>query len=160
VLPLELRPAANLREEHELPFVDFGGGVEVKLLQVDLDKGVWIVRNRFSPGVVLQTHRHTGPVYAFTECGSWHYAEYPTDINRAGSYLFEPAGSTHTLVVSPDNTEPTLVWFVIVGANLNLACDGAIESVSDAASVLRRYKQEVARAGVGPVRVIGDADAS
>ena len=28
-------------------------------------EGLWIVRTRFAPGVEVQTHRHTGPVYAF-----------------------------------------------------------------------------------------------
>ena len=36
--------------------------------------------------------------------GAWKYAEYP-EVNRAGSYLFEPAGSIHTLTVLEDNTE-------------------------------------------------------
>lgn len=153
------QPPATLREEHELPYVDLGGGVEIKVLQVDLDRGVWIVRNRFAPGAVVQTHTHTGPVYAFTESGSWYYAEYAHEVNRPGSYLFEPAGSTHTLTVPVDNAGPTEVWFVIEGVNLNLAADGTVERVVDAAGVLRRYKAGLAELGRTDVRVIGDPDA-
>ena len=158
--PATTAPPALLREEHELPWVDLGDGIEIKVLQVDLDNGVWIVQNRFAPGAVVQTHRHTGSVNAFTETGSWFYAEYPHEVNRPGSYLYEPAGSTHTLTVPDTNTEPTLVWFVIHGANLNLAADGSVERIVDAQAVLTRYKQEIAALGLPPVSVIGDPEAT
>ena len=41
-------------------------------------------------------------------------------MNIAGSYLYEPAGSVHTLHVPATNTESTEVSFAIRGANLNL----------------------------------------
>ena len=65
-------------------------------------------------------------------------AEYP-EVNRAGSYLYEPAGSIHTLTVPEDNTEDTDVWFAIYGANLNLDDDGNVEMVIDAGTVLEFY---------------------
>jgi quercetin dioxygenase-like cupin family protein len=153
--PVALAPPALLREDHELPWVDLGGGIEIKVLQVDLDNGVWIVRNRFAPGAVVQTHKHTGSVNAFTETGSWYYAEYPHEINRPGSYLFEPAGSTHTLTVPDSNEEPTLVWFVIHGANLNLAADGSIDTVIDAQVILDFYLLLAEAGGHPRPKVIG-----
>ena len=60
-------------------------------------------------------------------------------VNRAGSFLYEPAGSVHTLIVPDDNTEPTDVFFAIWGANLNLDADGNVESVTDAKSMLDGY---------------------
>lgn len=152
-------PPATLRLEEDLPFVTIAPGTEIKVAQVDLDAGLWIVRNRFAPGAVVPTHRHTGSVLAFTETGAWKYAEYPGEVNRAGSYLFEPAGSTHTLTVLEDAGEPTLVWFVIHGANLELDADGRVDRVVDAARVLRGYKRLCAEAGLPTPRVIGDPDA-
>ncbi len=73
-----VQPPAQLRTDDDLPWVGLGDGIELKVLQVDLDEGIWIIRNRFAPGTVVQTHRHTGPVYAFTEQGSWFYASTPT----------------------------------------------------------------------------------
>ena len=102
------------------------------------DEGLWIIRNRFAPGVVVQRHRHTGPVYGYTVSGAWKYAEYP-EVNRAGSFLFEPAGSVHTLTVPADNTEPTEVWFQMYGVNLNLDAHGNVESVTDGPGVLAAY---------------------
>ena len=88
----------------------------------------------------MQTHKHTGHVYAFTQRGSWHYLESPESVNRAGSYLYEPAGSIHTLVVPETNDEVTDVWFTIHGANLNLDADGNVEMVIDAHGMLPFYQ--------------------
>ena len=89
-------------------------------LRFDQLHGTWVILNRFRPGVLLQTHRHTGSVDAYTSAGRWHYLEYDFYVT-AGSYLFEPANSVHTLHVPEDNTEDTDVCFVIEGALLNLA---------------------------------------
>ena len=61
-------------------------------------------------------------------------------MNTAGSYLYEPAGSTHTLHVPETNTEVTDVWFTIHGANLNLDEHGAVELVVDAHLILPVYR--------------------
>jgi quercetin dioxygenase-like cupin family protein len=136
----EQAPTALHRGEADLPFVDLGDTGLLQLLQVDLASGVWVVRNRFSPGSTVQTHTHTGHVHAFTQSGSWHYLESPEAVNVAGSYLYEPAGSTHTLHVPASNTEVTDVWFTIHGANLNLGADGQVEMVIDAHAILPVYR--------------------
>ena len=131
-------PTAIHRGEDELPFVDIGQGSTLQLLQVDIDQGLWVVRNRFAPGTTIDTHKHTGEVFAFTLAGSWKYAEYP-EVNTAGSYLYEPAGSIHTLTVPEENTETTDVFFAIYGANLNLDAEGNIISVYDAGFIRDAY---------------------
>jgi len=75
-------------------------------------------------------------------------------VNTAGSYLFEPAGSVHTLTVPADNTEVTDVWFAVYGANLNLDADGNVESVSDAETILRSYRSRCRKMGVDDPPVI------
>ncbi len=124
--------------EEEIPWINTGTGVELKLVQADIEAGLWIVRNRFVPGVVVQKHRHTGQVYGYTLTGAWKYAEYDYT-NRAGSFLYEPAGSEHTLTVLDDNSEPTDVWFQIYGSNLNLDADGNVESITDAEGIYAAY---------------------
>ena len=140
--------------EDELPFVWVDDKVELQVLQIDIDLGLWIIRNRFHPGARVQTHKHTGTVFAFTQSGSWKYEEYP-EVNTAGSYLFEPAGSTHTLIVPETNTEITDVWFAIYGANLNLAADGSVDLVIDAQAVYEFYVAMCAEQGVTDPPVIG-----
>jgi len=134
-------PSALHRGEHDLPFVDVGDGVLLQLLQADLAAGVWVVRNKFAPGTTIQRHKHTGAVYAFTQTGRWKYLEYPDVINQAGSYLYEPAGSVHTLHVPADNQGDTDVWFTIHGANLNLNDQGGVDFVIDAHGILPLYRQ-------------------
>ena len=136
----ELAPTAVHRGERDLPFVTLPDSIRMQVLQVDLANGVWVIRSLFSPGTTVPTHKHTGHVYALTQRGRWHYLESPDAVNEAGSYLFEPAGSVHTLHVPADNDGDTDVWFVIHGANLNLSADGQVESVIDAGVVLAGYR--------------------
>ncbi len=147
-------PQALHRGEDELPFIEFGPGQELQLLQVDIEGGLWVIRNRFAPGTEVQTHKHTGEVYAFTTSGSWKYAEYP-EVNVAGSYLYEPAGSTHTLIVPDSNTEVTDVRFIIYGANLNLDADGNVDLVIDAGLVWEYYRDMCGAMGRPNPPVIG-----
>jgi 2,4'-dihydroxyacetophenone dioxygenase len=131
-------PQALHRGESELPFVALGDGTHLQLLQVDVELGLWVIRTKFEAGVTVPTHKHTGSVFAFTISGSWKYLEYP-DVNLPGSYLFEPAGSVHTLTVPAENEGMTDVWFAIYGANLNLDADGNVETVIDAGLVRDTY---------------------
>ena len=84
------------------------------------------------------------PVYGYTTSGAWKYAEYDY-VNRAGSFLFEPAGSVHTLQCVEDDTH---VWFQMYGVNLNLDADGRVESVADGPGTLAMYYQRCEAAGL------------
>src|SRR5258706_13460292 len=128
-------PTAVHIGKDDLPFVDIGDGSKLKVIHVDVNAGLWIVENIFQAGYDVQKHKHTGPVYAYTVSGAWKYKEYDY-VNRPGSFLYEPAGSVHSLTAVEDNTQ---VWFQIYGANLNLDADGNIESIIDAAGVLAAY---------------------
>ena len=132
--------------ETDLPWVDATGGVWLQVIRVDRAGGVWVVRNRFEPGVRLQPHRHTGPVDGFTIAGRWHYLEYDF-YSTPGSYIREPAGSVHTLDVPEDNDGLTDVLFVIEGVNLNLAADGSVESITDGPGTLAAYQALCAAQG-------------
>jgi quercetin dioxygenase-like cupin family protein len=147
-------PSALHRAEGELPFVSFFEGLAFQLLQASVEQGLWVVRTHFQPGVTIPTHRHTGEVFAVTFSGSWRYLEYP-EVNTAGSYLFEPAGSQHTLHVPASNTGITDVWFAVRGANLNLDEQGNVASIWDAAFMIETYLDLCAKAGHGRPRVIG-----
>jgi quercetin dioxygenase-like cupin family protein len=134
-LSVQASTEAQHRGAAELPFVEIGGGNKLKVIQVDVAEGLWIVENIFQTGYAVQTHRHTGPVYAYTVRGAWKYREYDY-VNRAGSFLFEPAGSVHTLECVEDDTQ---VWFQMYGVNLNLDAEGTIESVFDGPGALEAY---------------------
>jgi 2,4'-dihydroxyacetophenone dioxygenase len=145
---LQIDNAVRHAGENDLPWVDATGGIWLKVIRVDAAAGVWVVRNRFEPGVRLQTHRHTGPVDGYTVSGRWHYLEYDFH-STAGSYIREPAGSVHTLDVPEDNHEVTEILFIMEGVNLNLAADGSVESVTDGLGTLAAYEALAEAQGFG-----------
>ena len=131
----EMLPGAVHIGADELPFAEIGGGSKLKVVQVDHASGLWVIENIFQAGFELPTHRHTGPVWGFTLSGAWKYKEYDY-VNRAGSVLFEPAGSVHTLQCIKDDTR---VWFHMTGSNLNLDAGGRITHVDDGPTALDAY---------------------
>jgi len=134
----------------DLPFVDIGNGNKLKVLQVKSGEGLWIIENVFQQGWEVQTHRHTGPVWGYTTSGAWKYKEYDY-VNRAGSFLYEPAGSVHTLQCIEDETH---VWFHMYGSNINLDENGEVASVVDGAVTLQAYLALAEAQGLGRPNVI------
>jgi quercetin dioxygenase-like cupin family protein len=114
--------------------------IRLKLLMADVEGQRFAVRMQFAPGLTAVPHKHTGEVHAFTLAGRWRYVDYPdSPDNVAGSYLFEPPGTTHTLQIDGEITETTDVLFVIYGAMLHMDEAGAIIGVTDAESSLKEY---------------------
>ncbi len=146
-LPL---PVASHLGADELPFVDIGGGNLLKVLLVHEEEGLWIIENVFQKGYVLPKHRHTGPVFGYTVSGAWKYQEYDY-VNRAGSFLHEPAGSVHTLECIEDDTR---VWFQMYGVNLDLDDAGNVIAVNDGARALAGYRSLCEAAGFPPPAVL------
>jgi 2,4'-dihydroxyacetophenone dioxygenase len=128
----------------DLPFVDIGDGSLLKVIQVKPQEGRWIVETIFKAGYEVDKHRHTGPIYAFTRSGAWGYKEYDY-VNREGSFLYEPAGSEHTLQSHENDTQ---VWFQMYGSNINLDADGNITSVVDGSLTLEFYLAMCEEAGL------------
>ncbi len=154
VVPLRGITTAMHVGEGESPFVDIGDGTLIQLLMVDLTQNIWITRNRMQPGTRVIKHYHTGAVYAFTIQGSWLYEEYPDTVNEPGSFLFEPAGSVHTLTIPEDQTGETVVWFLIHGTNINIDERGDVVSIADAFNVLEGYRLLCDAQGVSSEGVI------
>ncbi len=55
-------------------------------------------------GGFLSKHKHPAPVHGFVIKGSWKYLENDW-VAKEGSYLCEPPGEIHTLVVDEDCDE-------------------------------------------------------
>lgn len=118
--------------------------IQLKAMMLDIEGGRYAVRMRFRAGLQVAPHKHTGEVHAYTFSGKWNYLEYAeSPANVAGSYLFEPPGTTHTLKVADDAGEWTEVLFILYGAMLHMDETGAIVAVTDAESVLAEYAQRL-----------------
>jgi quercetin dioxygenase-like cupin family protein len=145
-------PTAVHLGRDEIPFAEMGGGNLIRVLQVREKESLWIIENVFQAGFEVATHRHTGPVWGYTTSGAWKYKEYEY-VNRAGSFLYEPANSVHTLQCVEDDTR---VWFHMYGVNLNLDTAGNIESVSDGPGTLAFYLALCQEQGLGRPPVVVD----
>ena len=135
-------------------------GVDSQLLAADVEGGCFVVRLIGQPGASVPTHLHTGVVHAFTLSGKWQYREYPdSPPNTTGSYLFEPAGSRHTLQIAHDAGGPTDILFVIYGALVNFDEHGAQIAVLDAGTALEAFQSlpEAQRSDAARVIVGGRA---
>jgi quercetin dioxygenase-like cupin family protein len=73
-------------------------------LCLNVGQGYWVNLLRVRKSGVLSRHRHPNPVHGFVLKGRWHYLEHDW-VATEGSYVFEPPGETHTLVVPDDVTE-------------------------------------------------------
>lgn len=124
----------------ELPWMEAGDGSALQLLHVDLAQGLWVSKTRVPPGYRVPKHYHTGLVFAVTLQGRWFYAETPEAVSSPGSYLFEPAGSLHTLCTPTDQDGDTIAWFAIYGANINVDDEHKVTSVIDARAALEIYR--------------------
>jgi 2,4'-dihydroxyacetophenone dioxygenase len=143
-------------------FAAFSDGLEPKqrhrdhyIADIDLDddrlwvpwgdtKGVWfqpccsnVTAGGFSivvkglPGAVLGTHYHVGDVYGMNMRGLWRYLESEW-IAKPGTFIYEPAGEAHTLVVLEDSPESMMAFFVVRGALVYMEPDGTFKSYEDA----------------------------
>lgn len=136
-------PSALHRGDDELPWVDAGEGNLIRVLMVAEQQGIFVLENILRGGMQVAPHRHTGPVSAFTVSGAWTYKENDF-VNHAGSFLFEPAGSLHTIHCLEDNTR---IWFQVQGAILPLGTEGNVEHVMDAGTMLAMYRMLCAEQG-------------
>ncbi|MFB7715371.1 2,4'-dihydroxyacetophenone dioxygenase family protein [Streptomyces sp. NPDC056105] len=136
-LPLLSLPQTELLTLNidDLPLVESEPGTRIQLLRLDLEAGRWVVMAHMAPGASVPIHYHTGTAEVYTLKGRWFYKEYPDQPQTAGSYLFEPGGSVHTLFTPEDNTEDTVMLVSVAGANVNFTEDGQFHSIIDAVSI-------------------------
>ncbi len=94
-------------------------------LCLNTSQGYWVHLTKVRGGGFLSRHRHPSPVHGFVIKGSWRYLEHDW-VAREGSYIYEPPGEIHTLVVDPDCDE-MITLFHNTGALIY--CDEAGNSI-------------------------------
>jgi 2,4'-dihydroxyacetophenone dioxygenase len=123
--------------ESDIPLIKdtVGPGIHIQVLRLDFDHNEWVVLVTFAPGTRLPLHYHSGPAEVYTLKGRWFYGEYPEQPQTSGSYLYEPGGSVHTLYVPQDNSEDTVLFVRVSGANVNFDDDGRLDSILDTVAI-------------------------
>jgi len=147
----------NIHEEPGIDFGEFFPGMMLWPLFLDPDNGVWVLYARYGAGTRMPQHFHTGQVHFFTTKGRWNYAEYPDDPQTAGSYLYEPPGSVHSLTI-PDDSEGTEGFMVVNGVNINFDDEGNYIDTSHAGSMEEMILQVAKAQGIAMPRYIRPGD--
>jgi 2,4'-dihydroxyacetophenone dioxygenase len=108
-----------------------------KPLRLSPERRLWANLLKVSPAGLLNRHRHLGPVEAWVLQGRWRYLEHDW-VAGPGSYVHEPEGDVHTLVVEPGEEMVTL--FLVHGAVEYLAEDGSVAYTDTAERKLELYE--------------------
>lgn len=84
-----------------------------------LDRVTGVVANllRVRRGGNLGKHIHNAPVYGYVLKGSWRYLEHDW-IASAGSFVYEPPGEVHTLVVDRATAHDEMITYFVVHGGL------------------------------------------
>ena len=88
-------------DDDERYWVPRGNNVWFRPLQFNVTQGSWVNLVKASREGIIGRHRHPAPVTGFTLEGCWGYIEHDWTA-KPGTFIFEPAGETHTLIVKPE----------------------------------------------------------
>ena len=109
--------------------------------------GGWANLLKVTKAGVLSRHRHPAPVHGYVIKGSWRYREHDW-IAREGSYVYEPPGETHTLVVD-EGVEEMITFFNISGAMIYVDEDGRQTAYEDVHTKIAMCRDHYRKVGLG-----------
>ena len=132
----------------DLPWVPQAEGVWFKPLRLCPAGRSWANLLRFAPSGVLGRHRHHGEVHSFTFQGTWRYLEHDW-VARPGSYVYEPVGDVHTLVI--EGQQEMIGLFVVEGHVEYLDDQDRVILVDTPERKLARYQEHCRKNGL-PMR--------
>ena len=138
-------PNAIPEEEHL--WVPQMENVWFRPLCLNRSQGYWMNLLRVRKSGVLSRHRHPGPVHGLVLKGRWHYLEHNW-VAEEGSYVFEPPGETHTLVV-PDNVEEMITFFQVNGSMVYVDPWGMQTGYEDVFTKIDLCRSHYAEMGLG-----------
>jgi 2,4'-dihydroxyacetophenone dioxygenase len=95
---------------------------------------------------ILARHRHAGAVHALVLRGRWHYLEHDW-FAEEGSYIYEPPGDSHTLVV-PEGVDKMVTWFHNTGGYLYLDDNGIPVGYEDVFTKIEAAKKHYKAIGL------------
>lgn len=126
----------QLVDPEDLPWVPQADGVWFRPLRISLELGTWTNLLRVNKQGVISLHRHPCPVEAWVIKGEWHYLEHDW-VAGPGSYVYEPAGDVHTLVVT--GQEEMVTMFSMHGPIEYIGPNGDIVFIETAETKLTKY---------------------
>lgn len=119
----------------------------VRPLQFNVTQGQYTHVMRVTKAGMIARHRHSGGVHAWVFKGRWHYLEHDW-IAEEGSYIWEPPGETHTLVV-PDGCTEMITLFQVTGSLMYVDPQGVSTGYDDVFTRLDKARAHYAAVGLG-----------
>lgn len=113
--------------------------------------GGWCNLLRVRRAGVLSRHRHPMAVVGYVIRGRWHYLEHDW-MAEEGSFVYEPPGEVHTLVV-PDDCPEMITFFNVGGAMIYLDGNGAVTGYEDVWSKIDMCRRHYVAVGLGAQHV-------
>jgi 2,4'-dihydroxyacetophenone dioxygenase len=127
-------------------WVPMGEGVWVRPLMFDTAHGAWANVMRTETTGTIARHRHAAPVHGYVIDGRWHYLEHDW-VAEPGSFVYEPAGDTHTLVIDDPARSHTFFW--ISGAMLSVDEQGEVLRYADVFTRIEEARRHFDDVGLG-----------
>lgn len=134
-------------EDDERLWVPLAPGRWSRPLCLNASQGYWVHLTKVRGGGFLSRHRHPAPVHGFVLEGSWRYLEHDW-VARPGSYVFEPPGEIHTLVVD-DDCEQMVTLFHNVGCVIYCDADGNTTGHTDVFDRIKACRDHFETVGLG-----------
>jgi quercetin dioxygenase-like cupin family protein len=116
-------------------------------LQYNVTQGQYTHMLRVTKAGVIARHRHAGCVHAWVIKGRWHYLEHDW-MAEEGSYIWEPPGETHTLVV-PDGCTDMITLFQVTGNLVYVDPQGNATGYDDVFTRIKKARKHYAAVGLG-----------
>lgn len=140
---------ANLDVDDESLWVPYADDVWLQPCCFNVTTGGFSVLLKGLPGAQLGVHYHVGTVRGYTLQGQWRYLEHDW-IAKPGTFIYEPAGEAHTLVVTEDSPEPALIMFIVEGGLVFLdnPVNGEFAAYEDGFSLLDLCRNHYREAGL------------
>ena len=132
--------------DDERLWVPNGPGRWSRPLCLNVSQGYWVHITKVTKAGVVSRHRHPAPVHGFVIEGKWRYLERDW-VATAGSYLYEPPGDVHTLVVDEGDTMKTL--FNNTGALLYCDENGKTIGSTDVFDRVKAARNHFEEVGLG-----------
>lgn len=133
--------------DEELLWVPQTDSVSFRPLCLCVSGGYYVNLLRVKGSGLLSRHRHPGPVHGHVLKGSWRYLEHDW-VAQEGSYIFEPPGEIHTLVV-PEGVEEMITLFHVTGSLLYCDTEGNVVGADDVFTKLELAKKHYEKIGLG-----------
>ena len=139
----------HIDTENENLWVPYAEGVWFQPCQFNVTSGGFSVLLKGLPGARIGVHYHVGTVRGYTIKGHWRYLEHDW-VAKPGTFIYEPAGEAHTLVITEDSPEPALIFFAVEGAlvYLDKPVDGSLAAYEDGFSLLEHCRNYYREAGL------------